>query len=134
MRTRLMLLAGIGFCALAGVAYQVLPALSQTTFGNPTGTAVTTTSTDNGASRQIIGSNPTRRAIQICNPSAVVWWIAPSPITPAANGAGSYGLPANSTGTTVCYTVPSNFPNSVGAAWNGKPASTPATLSVYEFN
>ena len=140
MRTFRLIRAMPAFFVIAFVAVLWLVALAlgvkaQTTNLNPAGTAVSATTGDNGASRQIIAANPTRRQLQICNPSAsVIWWIAPSPITAAANGAGSIGLPAVSSGTTTCYTTPNGFPNSVGAAWNGIPASTPAALSIYEFN
>jgi hypothetical protein len=123
----------LGF-VLAVIVALIGAAVAQTTFSNPVGTAVNATTGDTAASRQVVGSNPTRRSIAICNPSSVIWWIAPSPITAAANGAGSYGLPAASSGTTVCYTSPSGFPNSVGNAWNAIPASTPATLSIFEWN
>lgn len=122
------------FLILAAIGALCAPVLAQTTFPNPSGTAVSAGTGDTAASRQVIGSNGSRKVLQICNPSAsVIWWIAPAPITAAANGAGSIGLPAVSSGTTTCYTTPI-FSNSVGAAWNGIPASTPATLSIFEFN
>lgn len=124
----------IAFVAALWIMALACGVMAQTTFPNPSGTAVSATTGDTGASRQVIGSNGSRKVLQICNPSAsVIWWIAPAPITAAANGAGSIGLPAVSSGTTTCYTTPI-FSNSVGAAWNGIPASTPATLSIYEFN
>ena len=86
------------------------------------------------AAAQIIGQNPTRRSIQICNPSAVIVWIAPGSTTAVANGAGSIGLPAVSSGTTTCYTPPNGFSNFVGNSWNVVGASTPFNMTVYEFN
>lgn len=123
--------------ALGALISGSVVAVSQTTFLNPQGTGYTIPTGWTTGSVQVIGSNATRRSIQICNPSAVVWWIAPSPLTPAVNGAGSYGLPAASTGTTVCFTPPtggvSPAGSSAGNAWNGLPASSPATLTIYEW-
>jgi hypothetical protein len=111
-------------------------ALSQGTSLWPQATGVTLNTT---ASTQIIGTNPTRRWITICNvatPSTIIIWIAPSGITPAANGAGSIPLSSmsasGSTTTAACYNSPIN--GSEGAAWNAiTPTTTPATLTVFEY-
>jgi hypothetical protein len=100
-------------------------------------TAVTTAQT-------IIGANPTRHALQICNPGGTnVLWIAPlgngiggntgaivTAITPSANGAGTVGVPVTASGTVPCYSPPLNAP-SIGQGWSGFSTTTPVT--VYEW-
>lgn len=100
-------------------------------------TAVTTAQT-------IIGANPTRHALQICNPGGSnILWIAPlglpitgqagalaAQITPSANGAGTVGVPVTASGTVPCFAPPTNAP-SIGQGWQGFSASTPVT--VYEW-
>lgn len=110
-------------------------AVSQGLVLNPQVTAFSSVASN--AATQIIGQNPTRKLLQICNPSSVVVWIAPGSITAAANGAGSYGLPAVSSGTTTCYTTPNDRSTAAwtaGNSWNAIGASTPYTLSIYEYN
>ncbi len=112
-------------------------ALSQGTALWPQATAFTMNTT---ASQQIIGSNPTRRWITICNvstPSTIIVWVAPSGITAAANGAGSIPLSSmsasGSTTTAACYSSPVN--GSQGMAWNAAIAgsTTPAQLTIFEY-
>jgi hypothetical protein len=100
-------------------------------------TAVTT-------AQVIIGSNPTRKALQICNPGATnILWIAPQNvpiggntgaittlITPSANGAGTVGVPVTASGTVPCFSPPTNAP-SIGASWSAFSTTTPVT--VYEW-
>lgn len=97
------------------------------------------------ASQQIVPANPTRHALQICNPGGTnILWIAPqnvpvnpgfpnqvtATITPAANGAGTVGVPVTASGTVPCFAPPTNAP-SLGAAWAGFSTTTPVT--VYEW-
>ena len=135
MRILRSLIAVVIACALfAGVAW----AQGANTNLGPFVTGVTLNTT---VATQIIGSNPSRRGLQICNPNAsIILWIAPTAapgataVTVAANGAGSYSLPAVSSGTIVCYTFPNGISTSgAGAAWNAITATTPATVTIYEF-
>jgi hypothetical protein len=90
----------------------------------------------NNAATQIIGQNPARKLLQICNPTAsVIVWIAPTGVTVSANGAGSIGLPAVSSGTTSCFTIPT-VPGGIAAgnSWSAIGASTPYTLTIFEYN
>lgn len=128
----LALAAIIGF-----LVYRPDIAASQGTSLWPQGTAFTLNST---ASQQVITSNPTRRAIQICNvstPTNLIIWIAPSPITAAANTGGSIplvSLSAASTSTANCYITPNSAPGSQGNAWNAiSPTTTPAALTILEY-
>lgn len=91
------------------------------------------------SSQQLIGANPTRHALQICNPGGTnILWIAPqgtavntgAAVTPAANGAGTVGVPVTSSGTVPCFSPPTNAP-SIGQGWNGFSTTTPVT--VYEW-
>jgi len=111
---------------VTGVA--VYQAQSQTTLS--ASPAITTTALST-SSAQIIGSNPTRKAIIICNPGAVVEWIAPAPATAVA--AAGIGLPAASSGTTVCVTYTAASGSSVGNAWNGISASATPNITVLEL-
>jgi hypothetical protein len=101
-------------------------------------TAVTTAQT-------IIGPNPTRHALQICNPGATnILWIAPlglaiggqtgaivTAITPSANGAGTVGVPVTpASGIVTCFSPPTNAP-SIGQGWAGFSTTTPVT--IYEW-
>lgn len=97
-------------------------------------TAVTT-------AQVIVPANPTRHALQICNPGGTnILWIAPqntpiggqtgaitTVITPSANGAGTVGVPVTASGTVPCYSPPTNAP-SLGAAWAGFSTTTPVTV------
>src|ERR1700691_1168030 len=73
------------------------------------------------ASSQCIAANPSRRSIQICNPSAsITVWIAPGSTTAAANGGGSVSIPPVSSNTTTCFTPPTGAGGgntNVGAQW-----------------
>jgi hypothetical protein len=105
-------------------------ASSQTTALGPFVTALTSVTS---ASTQIIGQNPARRAIQFCNPSTHIFWIAPQPVVAAANGAGSISIPAVATGTTTCFTPPSNVNGALGAGWNGLDATSGGNLTILEY-
>lgn len=118
--------------AIGFLVYRPDAGLTQTTLLGPFPTGVTLNTT---AATQVIGQNPGRKVLQICNPNAsIIVWIAPAGVTPAANGAGSYSLPAVSSGTIVCYTSPgASSPGGLGAAWSAITATTPATLTIYEY-
>jgi hypothetical protein len=95
----------------------------------------------------IINANTTRHALQICNAGGTnVLWIAPlgappsgtgltgigtAQVTPAANGAGSVGVPiATGGGVITCFSPPTNAP-SIGQGWQG--FSTGTAVTVYEW-
>jgi hypothetical protein len=93
----------------------------------------------------IIGANPTRHALQICNPGGTnVLWIAPTSaaaiggqtgaittvIVPSANGAGTVGVPVTASGVVPCFSPPTSAP-SIGAQWSAFSTTTPVT--VYEW-
>jgi len=131
---RLLRLPAIATAVALAIGYLVyfpIGAKSATTNLGPFATGVTLNTT---AATSIIAANPSRAALQICNPSANVVWISPSTITPAANGAGSYSLPAVSSGTIVCYSSPSSIDGGLGAAWSAITATTPTTLTIYEYS
>ena len=112
------------------LAAWIAPASAQTL----TSPAVTVTALST-ASAQIIGTNPTRKAITICNPSTIIEWIMPGP-GPAVASSG-IGLPAVSTGTTTCitFTAPQSVPGStsaVGNSWYALSASSTPNITVIE--
>lgn len=146
IRDLVMSLAGVGFLIFTFITFGQLgehPVKFQQAHAQPTGilgpnvfayTAVTT-------AQVIVPANPQRRALQICNPGATnVLWIAPQNaaitgqtgavtgvITPAANGAGTVGVPVTASGTVPCFAPPVNAP-SIGAAWAGFSTTTPVTV------
>ena len=89
------------------------------------------------ASSQCIAANPSRKSIQICNPSAsIVVWIAPNPTTAAANGGGSVSIAPVSSNVTSCFTPPTGAggnTTNVGAQWNAIAVTTPTSLTIYEY-
>ena len=104
---------------VGGIAYLATHDLarSQTTQLNPTVTSASVTST----SALIIGANPSRRGIRICNISVAgvgtSVWIWPGPLTPVAS---DYLLPVMATGgPPTCYVPP--------AGVNGGPGNIPVT-------
>ena len=72
--------------------------------------ATVTGSITSTAALQVIGSNPGRKSIQVCNVGSAVMWIWPGALSPATS---AYELPALATGTTTCLTPPTgaNGPN-----------------------
>ena len=127
---------GVTAAVLGIIGYlisQVPVALAQAVNTNPvpvaTGCQVGT------ASSQCIAANPTRRSIQICNPSgSITVWIAPGSTTAAANGGGSVSIPPVS--STTCFTPPTGAGGgntNVGAQWNAIAVTTPSSLTVYEY-
>ena len=130
----------LSLAALLGIfAVYLTPAFSQSTALWPQATtcAVTTTSA------QCIGTNPTRRGLQICNVGsgtggttgqAVAIWIAPGSNVAATTGAtGSYPLAAEASNVATCFTPPSGIINSVGNSWNAISVTSGGTLSIYEW-
>ena len=117
---------------LAGVAaVSVFTASAQTTNLTPNVTVTTVTST---AALQIIGQNPGRKSIEICNTGTGVLWIWPGPLSPATS---AYELPALSSGTTVCYRPPvfsgGAAGSTVGNSWNAQAVTTSGPASVFEY-
>jgi hypothetical protein len=114
--------------AIAGLfLYGPAQAQTPTIVSSP---AITTTALST-TSAQIIGTNPSRKGIIICNPSSIVEWIAPSPATAVA--AAGIGLPAASSGTTVCLTIGPTNAATVGNSWNGIAASSTPNITVLEL-
>lgn len=103
-------------------------ARAQSTVLGPYGTSVALSTT----SAQIIGTNPTRRGLQICNISAsIIEYIAPSPLVPVTGGTIGISLPAVASGVQSCFTAPSGL--SIGQAWNGVSASATPNVTVLEY-
>lgn len=118
------LTVGIGIAA----AVYLSPAESQTTL--TVSPAITTTALST-TSASIVGTNATRKQIVICNPSTIVEWIAPAPATAVANA--GVGLPAVSTGTTVCVTYTAQAGSSIGNGFNAIAASGTPNITVLEM-
>ena len=123
----------IAGCLLAaGMAAGIFTAAAQTT--NLTPVATVTGSITSTAALQVIGSNPGRKSIQVCNVGTAVMWIWPGALSPATS---AYELPALATGTTTCLTPPTgaNGPNgsTVGNSWNAQSAGASGVISVLEW-
>ncbi len=124
----------IAGCLLAcAMAAGVFTATAQTTNLTPVVTVTTVTSP---TAVQIIGQNPSRKSIQICNAGPGIMWIWPGALSPAVS---AYELPALSSGTTVCY-VPPAFAGSnsgqgsgFGNSWNAQGAGASGPVSVFEY-
>jgi hypothetical protein len=113
MRFRTRLAVVVIGTAIAALAIYSRAPKAQPTLSLPfaTVTAGVTTST------QIIGANPSRRSIQICNPSAATVFALP---VGAGTPAAANGIPIP---TLTCFTPPpltsSGTTGGAGAAWNG---------------
>lgn len=124
------LVAAIGLVLVGGNQRQ---AQAQLTIAMP----IATVSAMTNASSQIIAANPTRKSIQICNPTAVVMTIIPGTTAAVAGGSttgNGITLPAVASGVTSCYTPP--FYNSApgaGAAWQGILASSTGNALIMEW-
>ena len=127
----------LAFGVIAGVllacamAASIFTATGQTTNLTPNVTVTTVTSP---TAIQIIGQNPGRKSIQICNAGTGIMWIWPGALSPALS---AYELPALSSGTTVCF-VPPIFAggvagSSVGNSWNAEGAGASGPVSVFEW-
>jgi hypothetical protein len=120
-----------GVLLAAGMAAGIFTATAQTTNLTPN---VTTTSVTSGTAVQIIGQNPGRKSIQICNIGTGVQWIWPGPLSPTVS---AYELPALSSGTTTCFTAPTFAGgangSTVGNSWNAIAVSTTGSVSVFEW-
>jgi hypothetical protein len=137
MRSPRSTLAAVAFAALCFMltAYMTQRAASQTTNLAPVATITALTTTTN---TQIIGQNPTRKGIQICNVGAAAVWIWPGPLSPVLS---AYEIPAVSSNTVSCYPSASvNFPaggasglNAPGNSWNANALSPGTTVSVFEW-
>lgn len=131
---RFVLVAGL----VAGLGGLI--AISQSVRAQPTVSApvATATSVTSGAAVQIIGYNPSRRSITICN-QAGTSALTVVPVNPggfpAVTPTSSIGVPI-ATGT--CFSPPQVLTNSgtsggVTAAWQGIVASTTSSVLVLEW-
>jgi hypothetical protein len=123
-RQRLALSVVATVLAAVFAAALVVSVPAQPTVGLPFGTVATLTA----SSTQIIGSNPSRRAIQICNGTTAAASVAPAPVTPTvANGV---QIPVS-----TCFTSPpltaSGTSGGAGGAWNG--IGNTAVLTILEW-
>jgi hypothetical protein len=121
----------VGVALAAAMAFGIFTAQAQTTNLTPVVTVTTVTSP---TAIQIIGQNPGRKSIQICNAGTGIMWIWPGALSPALS---AYELPALSSGTTVCF-VPPIFAggvagSSVGNSWNAEGAGASGPVSVFEW-
>jgi hypothetical protein len=107
--------------------YNIPRSKAQSTQIGPNATSVALSTT----SAQILGQNPSRHALQICNPTAIVEFIAPAPIVPLTAGGVGIGLPAIASGVTSCFTAPLGV--SIGSAWNAVSASSTPNITVLEY-
>lgn len=95
---------------------------------------VTVASVLTATSGQIIGTNPTRRYLSICNPSAaIVAWIAPGTQAAAANGGGSISIAPVASNVTSCFTTPIISDRYVGQSWNAIAVTTATSLTILEY-
>jgi len=87
--------------------------------------------------QQLIGANPSRHGLQICNSGGTnALWIMPNIATintgavvaPAANV--GIPVPAIASNVASCFSPPTNAP-SVGQAWQGFSTTTPVTVLEY---
>lgn len=133
---------GWAICAVAVAAliagYLVAPHFVRPAQAQPSVSLPFATSTTVGtSSAQIVGVNPSRRSISICNASstaASVCNIAPLGITPATGATGTGVELAGG----ACFTPPANVMSSgtgggAGAGWNGVCANASQTLIVLEW-
>ena len=112
---------------LAAATWLVPGADAQSTFPGP---VVTVTALSAATAAQIIGANPSRRSIQICNVGAsnpVTIW--PGLISPVLSG---YTLPPVTSNVTACFTPPTGLAGGMGAVWNGL-SSSGTSVSVFEY-
>ena len=86
------------------------------------------------AAQQIIGANPTRHALQICNSGGTnALWAMPNIATintgAIVNPAANVGVPVPAVASNVqsCFAPPTNAP-AVGQAWQGFSTTTPVTV------
>ncbi|HKD46434.1 MAG TPA: hypothetical protein VKB67_01990 [Rhizomicrobium sp.] len=92
------------------------------------------------AAQQIIGANPSRHALQICNPGSTnALWILPTAtavatgfannttgtVSPAANV--GFSVPPVASNVVNCFSPPLSAP-SLGQAWSGFSTTTPVVI------
>jgi hypothetical protein len=120
-----------GVLLACGMAAGIFSATAQTTQLAPN---VTVTSVTSPTAVQIIGTNPGRKDIRICNVGTGVLWIWPGALSPAVS---AYELPALSSGTTVCFTPPDGAvgagASGQGNSWNAQAVTTTGPASVFEW-
>lgn len=109
--------AGIPALSSAAALLVILIGVSLSLRAQPTiGLPVATQTALSGASLQVIGVNPTRRSINICNGTGGVASCTPSNLTPtAANGV---QIAASACFTPPAYLLSSGSAGGAGAAWN----------------
>ncbi|HWS65718.1 MAG TPA: hypothetical protein VN325_23410 [Steroidobacteraceae bacterium] len=121
---------GCGFLAATYDGPHVIKsAHAQPTGLGPNATSVALSTT----SAQVLGTNPTRHGLTICNPSAIVEYFAPSPVVPLTAGGVGVGLPAIASGVTSCYSYPIGLNSGIGQAINAVSASATPNITLLEF-
>ena len=131
-RQRLALSVAATIIAAVFAAALVVSVPAQTTVSLPFATSVSVTT----SSAQLIGANPSRRALTICTPGSTnVVAIAPAPITPVQPGGPGVIITGTATASN-CFTTPlvqnSGTSGGVGAAWNAIASATTVVL-VLEY-
>ena len=136
---RLPAIAAAVVLALGYVVFFPLWAVAQVGFLGP---VVTITNVNSTASLQIIGQNPSRRSIEICNVGATNGvWIAPGAFPGGAAPANmsAYEIPPVASNLSACYTLPTGAGGgagtvaSVGNSWFAQAATGTSIVSVFEF-
>lgn len=138
LRDALLVIFGMCFLIFALVGLQPQNAIkgahAQSTALGPNVyfyTAVTT-------AQQIIGANPSRHGLQICNSGGTnALWIMPNVATintgAIVNPAANVGVPVPAIASNVqsCFAPPTNVV-SIGQAWNGFSTTTPVTVLEWQ--
>lgn len=127
----LLALGGVvGLALIIQHAPAIKPAHAQSTFLGPNATSVALSTT----SAQVIGTNPARKMLQLCNTSTtIIDYIAPVPIVPVNTGGIGLTLPAVASGVTSCFTTPTGTTAGLGAAWNAVSASATPNIFILEY-
>jgi hypothetical protein len=123
----------LGFVAGALLAGAATFAVAQNTLtSSPAATGTATTSA--APTAQIVGTNPGRKQLRICNTGTTVIWIWPGALSPTVS---AIELPALSSGTTGCFTEPDGTTGPGGAghgsSWNMESVSGGGSASVFEW-
>jgi len=138
-RSTVALFAAAVVLSGVGVWFKLREAKAQVTANLPFATNVVVGT----SSIQLIGANPTRRSITICNGAAATnnIAVAPAPITPVSGGAGGVGIQIAAATSSVpnCFTPPPNLVNpagsqgGAGAAWNAIASAASTNVLVLEW-
>lgn len=134
-RQRDLIVCGAITGVICGLLSVVVPAISETTVLGPFPTGCSLNTPAGPAVIACLPANPSRKLLTVCNVgSANTAWIAPAPITPAANGAGSIPIPPVASNLATCLSFPgSGNLGGNGAAWSAIPSATPVTLTFLEY-